>query len=241
MAEITHHKAQVFLQAAADRSLELADRSALDAHLQACKECRIYADRLEGLEASLRKAFHTRWDRYRPNLNLQAIKNPSPAKLIWNALFNQTQTLGKVSIMAALLVAYVVIVNIAGVRTPITDNETPTVLPTPNGFISNSATSPTPQIPTSLTGVTVQACKTIFYVVQANDTLESIAIRHGVTKEAILEYNPGDNNLAANTLFTGMELVIPQCESTPSRTASVPGNTLTITPLNGTILPEQRE
>jgi hypothetical protein len=105
----------------------------------------------------------------------------------------------------------------------------------------SSAISSTPSIQTVTPGVNVQTCKTDFYVVQENDTLESIAFHHRTTKEAILEYNPEDNSLAANTVFTGMEILIPVCESTPSHTASIPGNTLTTTPLKTmitTISPE---
>lgn len=241
MVEITHHKARALIQAAADQTLGPAERSTLDAHLTKCKQCRAYADHLTGLEANLRKALHTRWDTYRPNLNLQAIKHPSPAKLVWSSFFSQTHALGKVTVMAALLLGYFVIVNLIGIRTPISSDETPTALPTPNGFTSTSATSPTPSIQSALTDWTSQACKTVTYVVQENDTLASIATQHEITKETILEYNKDADSLVSNTVFTGMELVIPLCEKAPSRTASLPGSVLTITPINGTIFPDQPE
>jgi LysM repeat protein len=241
MAEITHPQARTLLESAADRSLATADRVALDAHLQKCTACRAYADSLAALEANLRKTLHARWDRYRPALNLQAILQPSPMKLAWSNLFHPTHAFGKVTLIAALFVGYFVIVNLVGIHGPGSNNETPTVLPTPNGLVSNSTTSPTPSIQTTLTDLALPACKTIYYLVEQNDTLESIALRHGITKEEILAYNPYDSNLNANTLFTGMSLRIPACEGAPSRTAKVPGNTLTITPINGTIFPEQPE
>ena len=83
----------------------------------------------------------------------------------------------------------------------------------------------------------MQACETITYIVQADDTFESIAVRHGTTKDVILEHNKMYTGfLNANRVFTGMELAIPLCNSTPSRTA-----TTTITPLRGTIYPVQPE
>lgn len=241
MVEIPHHKARELLQLAADGSLAHADRPALDAHLAVCTECRAYADRLADLEASLREALHHKWDNYRPVLNLQAIQKPSPLKLAWNNLFSQTHALGKVTAAVALLIGYFVVINLVGVRVPVVDKETPTLLPTPSGLATISPTSPTPSIQSAQADWTSQDCKTILYTVQENDTLENIAVRHGITAETILEYNKDTDSLAANTVYTGIELVIPQCGSTPSKTASLPSNLLTITPINGTILPDQPE
>lgn len=237
MIELTHQQARALLQAAADQPLPAADRSALDAHLSVCNDCNAYAAQLAGVEARLRKALHTKWDSFRPDLNLQAIKQPSPASRAWNYFFSQPQVLGKVTIMAALLLGYIAIVNLVGIRVPITENKTPTVLPTPNGFTTSFSGSPTLSAQSARTDTTTQTCDTVIYVVQENDTLESIAFQHGITKETLLGYNPSIGELAANTVITGMELAIPLCESTPSRTASLPGSALTITPMKGTLLP----
>jgi LysM repeat protein len=238
MTEITHKATHALLQAAVDRPLAATEKAALEAHLAGCKECSEYADRLANLEVTLRQALHEKWDDARPNLNLQTIKNPSAVKFLWNYLFSQTQAFGKATVIAALVLGYFVIVNLVGFRVQITNDETPTVLPTPNATALNSVISPTPSIQTSQIGKNVQACKTVLYVVQENDTLESIAVHHGTTTEAILEYNLEDNSLTAETVFTGKEIRIPRCESTPSRTASIPANLRTTTPPNGTILPE---
>lgn len=238
MTEITHQTAKQLLQVSADRPLPPVDRSALEAHLAACDDCNGYAKNLANLEVDLRSLMHRQWDAYRPSLRIQAIRKPSPVKLLWNNLFNQTQALGKLAVIAALLLGYFVIANITGVRVPIINGETATVLPTPNRENLISATSATPSIQTAITSFTSQACGTVSYIVQESDTLESIALRYGVTKEALLAYNSGDPPLAANRVFIGMELYIPVCEGTPSHTASVPSHTLT-TPRNGTLLPEQ--
>ena len=145
--------------------------------------------------------------------------------------------MGKITIVVALLLGYVVIANLFGIKMPISERETPTILPTPNALALINATSPTPSIQSTLTGSTVQACETLAYVVQADDTFEGIAVRYGTTKDAIREYNPMyASALNSNTVFTGMELLIPMCKSTPSRTA-----TTTITPLSGTIYSVQPE
>jgi LysM repeat protein len=240
MTEITHTTARALLQADADQALNLTDRSDLDAHLAVCAECDQYAQQFSGLETRLRETLHTRWDKYRPVINLQAIRDPSPLKLFWNGLFQQSQFLGKASVLAALLAGYFVLANVIGIREPLGDDTTPTVLPTPNVSVFISAISPTPSTLATLNQGT-PACQTTIYVVKENDTLDKIALQHGTTKELILEYNPDDLSLAANTVFLNMELVIPLCKGTPVHTASLPGNTLTITPVYGTILPEQPE
>jgi len=232
MLELTHQKAHALLHAAADESLGAEEKSTLDAHLAKCKECSNYAEDLTNLEIRLGRVMHAQWDIQRPDLNLQAITHPSPAKLIWNNFSSQTHALGKVTIVAVVVLGYVVIANLFGIQLPLSADETPTTVPTPSKLSLSLATSPTPSAQFALTGLTTQACETVTYVVQENDTLEYIALQYGTTKEAIQEYN----NLTSNTVFTGMELAIPLCMGTPSQTV-----TTTITPLNGTIFPAQPE
>jgi len=235
MIEITHQKAQTLLQVAADGTLGADEKSALGAHLAKCKKCRDYARELTNLEAGLRRVFHAQWDLQHPHLNLQAITHPSPVKLLWNNFLSQPNALGKVTIMAALVLGYIVIANLFGIKSPISTKETPTTVPTPSELSLALAISPTPSAQFTLTGSTTQACETIAYIVQANDTLAYIALQYGTTEETLLEYN----NLNSNTVFTGMELAIPQCDGAPSQTA-----TTTITPpndMNGTIYPTQPE
>jgi hypothetical protein len=232
MSEITHQKAQALLQAAADGSLGPDEKSALDTHLAGCEKCSAYARELADLEVNLRRVVHAYWNDQQPNLNLNAIINPPTTKLVWNNLLNHTHAMGKVTIMVTLLLGYFLIANLFGFQLSISNNETPTIAPTPNESLLFFTSSPTPSAQLTLAGLTPRNCEAVTYVVQANDTLESIAVGHGTTKEAILEYN----NLTSSTVFTGMELIIPSCKSTPSHTA-----TTTITPLNGTIFPVQPE
>jgi LysM repeat protein len=69
---------------------------------------------------------------------------------------------------------------------------------------------------------TLQACEKVIYTVQANDTLSSIANNYAVPQEAIKSYN----GLAADTVFLGMNLIIPLCERTaplgPTSTPTIP-------------------
>jgi LysM repeat protein len=83
----------------------------------------------------------------------------------------------------------------------------------------------------------MQACNVITYIVQAADSLESIALKHGTSKELIMEYN----NLRSDVIYPDMELFIPLCRSTPSHTASLPSNLITNTPIKSTLLPDNPE
>jgi LysM repeat protein len=239
MFEITHQKALVLLQSASDQRITPDEKSELDVHLEQCKECRDYAKSLANLEAGLRNALHVQWDDQQPKLDLQAIMKPTPAKLMWINFPSLTQSLGKVTIVAVLLLGYFMLANHFGIWIHGSNDETPTNLPTPNELLLPSNTSPTPSAPTQLitTKMTMQDCDIVPYTVQTTDSLESIAIEHGTSKELILEYN----NLRSDVISPNMKLFIPLCGSTPSRTASLPSNLITNTPIKGTILPDNHE
>jgi len=237
MFEITHQEARALLHAATDQKIDPGDKTVLNSHLSGCRSCSDYANSLENLEVNLRKVMHAKWDVQKPNLNVRVVIHPNPARIFWNNFMGQTHAMEKLSIVVVLVLGYILIANIVGIQSPVTREETPTPLPTPNElpvFISNS---PTPSAVIPLTETVSENCETAIYVVLANDTLESIALRHGTTEETIQEIN----NLTSNTVYTGMELAIPVCNATPSHTATTTKNTLTITPLSGTLFPTQPE
>jgi LysM repeat protein/ribosomal protein L40E len=86
---------------------------------------------------------------------------------------------------------------------------TPTAAPPPTA-IPNEATQ------------TAQACEKVPYIVQANDTLSTIAANYNVPQDAIKFYN----GLASDTVFIGNTIVIPLCERFatpgPTPTATLP-------------------
>lgn len=86
---------------------------------------------------------------------------------------------------------------------------TPTPAPPPTA-VPNEATQ------------TAQACEKVFYTVQANDTLSSIAMNYNVPQDAIKFYN----GLASDNVFIGTTLTIPLCERFatpgPTPTATLP-------------------
>ncbi len=76
--------------------------------------------------------------------------------------------------------------------------------------------SPQPSATLSEQEKTEEACDKVFYTVEANDTLSSIANTYNVSMATIKEYN----GLLNDTVFEGQNLVIPLClrEPTPGPT-----------------------
>lgn len=84
---------------------------------------------------------------------------------------------------------------------------TPTVTPFPTATLSGIE-------------ATIAACEKIIYTVEENDTLSSISTNYAVPMDAIKEFN----GMVNNTVYAGMNLVIPLCER-----AATPGPTPTPT------------
>lgn len=72
--------------------------------------------------------------------------------------------------------------------------------------------SPQPTATLSEVEKTEAACETVNYVVQANDTLSSIANTYNVTMATVREYN----GLPSDTVYEGQNLVIPLCLRRPT-------------------------
>jgi LysM repeat protein len=87
---------------------------------------------------------------------------------------------------------------------------------------------PTPTQPPAATSTleagqaTLQACDKVIYTVQDGDTLSIIAANYAVPQDAIKSYN----GLSTDTVFLGMNLIVPLCERAatpgPSPTATIP-------------------
>jgi hypothetical protein len=218
MASITHLKAQNLLQAAADSALAPLDEKSLNIHLEECKECRQYAERLNKLQDDLRRITHNRWHQINEPLSTEKVRNRS-AKV--KAQVYQFRTVGTFSVaMAVLALVFVLTINISSAM-----RNTPATISGLSLAPEKSALTPTPSIKGTVADATVKECNDIAYVVQENDTLESIAARHSVSKETIRQRN----GLAANTLTVNMVLVIPLCEGTPANSTMTPTTTTTTT------------
>ncbi|KPL06305.1 hypothetical protein AMJ86_08875 [bacterium SM23_57] len=68
--------------------------------------------------------------------------------------------------------------------------------------------SPFPTATLSGLEATLAACEKVYYTVQENDTLSSIATNYNVPIESIKEFN----GMVNNTVYSGLSIVIPLCE-----------------------------
>jgi LysM repeat protein len=219
MVSITHPKAQSLLQAAADSPLPPLDETSLNNHLAECNECRQYAKRLSTLQDNLRRITRSRWNQ---------IGEPLSAEKIRNRLVKVEAQAYNLRIMGAFSLAIVVLafVFILAINNSSTLKSIPAALSSSSLTPEESALTPTPSIKGTITDSTAKACNDIAYLVQENDTLESIAARHSVSKETIRAHN----GLATDTLFVNMVLVIPLCEAAPTNSTMTPTTTTTATP-----------
>ncbi len=213
MIEMSHQQIKNLIQAAADTSLPPKEREALNQHLSSCEECRKYAKNLDSLQASLRHMLRQRWDGQKPSLSVREIKERS------GKVASRSQmllTFGKLGLIPLLVLALFIAYRATG-----TQDNLPTVsaqtIPAPGDLLY----TPTPPARSTATKPAALACEQVTYFIQENDTLEGIAARFSVTKEAIRAFN----GMSSDTLDTRTYLIIPLCQST-----STPTTTTTITP-----------
>lgn len=72
--------------------------------------------------------------------------------------------------------------------------------------------SPLPTATLSSAEATAQACGTVPYVVQENDTLMGISLNYNISMESIKNFN----GLSSDNIMQGMQLSLPLCERKPT-------------------------
>jgi hypothetical protein len=218
---ITHEEARRLIQFKADDALNEFDNNLLEAHLSSCPECQNYKASINGLESLLRPLMQRKWNQH---------PLPLPTdKAVSRGYANFTQTVFFATRIAAMgLICIGFLFNIwqytkaPGQRSVPPSADIPLI--------------PTPSLQSTRTEPTEQTCASILYLVQSNDTLESIAHQFSVPAEKI-KYA---NNMRTETLNSSMKLSIPVCEPTPRGTPNIVRTTFTpflgsntLTPVNG--------
>jgi hypothetical protein len=219
MTSITHPKAQYLLQAAADSTLTSLDKTNLNDHLAECEECRQYAKSLSKLQNDLHRITRQRWDQISAQISAQEIKNRSA--MVEARAYN-LRTIGKFAVATAVLVLVFILVT----KVSSTMNSIPATLTNISLTPEEPILTPTPSIKETATDSAIHECDDIAYIVQENDTLESIAARHSVSIETIKRHN----GLATDALTLNTVLMIPLCERTPASSTMTPTTTITATP-----------
>lgn len=210
--DITHEAARRLIQFSLDDSITTDKRTILADHLATCEACQTYSREVREVESVLRTAMRRRW-----------LVNPLPLSL--NTIRGQTiQKTLKSTILATRLVILsmffaVLAFSIWQLGTP---NQQENAI-APVAILPN----PTPSLQATNTKDNSQVCQNIVYEVQPEDTLENLARRFAMDEESILEAN----NLEADAVRAGVELIVPICNSTPTITARPPTFTTTLAPL----------
>lgn len=205
---ISHGEAHKLIQLNTDALLDLARQRILNLHLEDCAECRGYAEGIKETETLLQHVMKRQW-------------NVQPLPLSTQSVLKQTnQKQNKSFVLATRLVAsgVVFVVFVFSIWQWTISNGSPSQSPL--------SVAPIPTPSTQLTSTKIEECKNMRYIVQKNDTLDSIASQFSLPKEIIMI----TNNMKTDQLYVNMEIILPLCNFTPTSTVRPPTSTVTHTP-----------
>jgi hypothetical protein len=209
--QITHEKAHKLIQFNSDEALSAQEKITLSAHLKDCTECRAYADDIREVESILLPVMKRQWDLQPIPLSIGAIRAKRNSKLQMNIILATRMAAIGVVFLAYIFSVWQFSVSGGGESKPLPAS----VLPVP-----------TPSTQSTSTKITFQNCDLTLYIVQENDTLESIAYQFSVSQEEIKAIN----NMKTETVSMAMKLMIPICNFTPTGTVNPTVLATTYTP-----------
>lgn len=210
--QITHEETHKLIQFNLDGALNSEEEITLAAHLKDCVECRAYAEEIKEVESILLPVMKRQWSLQPLPLSIDAIqvKRNSKTQNIMMTLVTRAAIIG-IALVAFIFSAWQFIGSDGGISNP---------------FPVSVPPIPTPSTQSTSTKIMFQNCDGIRYIVQENDTLESIAHQFSLSKEELM----AANNLTTETISTAAELVIPICNFTPTGTTHPTTLTTTYTP-----------
>ncbi len=209
--QVTHEEVRKLIQLNADHALHPQEKNILVAHLEGCPECRAYAEEIKEVENILVPLMKKQW-------NLQ------PAPLSSSVINIKGNSKIQTSLILATRTAAIGIVFLAFIFSAWQFTRSGKQLP--SQLTINIPMVPTPSAQSTTTRISSQTCAGILYVVQENDTLESIAQRFAVSKEEIM----ASNNIRTERIHVFMKLMIPVCDFTPTGTVNPTLFSTTYTP-----------
>ncbi|MDL1911626.1 LysM peptidoglycan-binding domain-containing protein [Chloroflexi bacterium CFX6] len=203
---ITHEEAHRMIQFDADKALDARGHKALDAHLDDCAECRVYAGEIREMEGILQHVMTQQWSYHPLPLSMDMVKG------------GMTKHSSRVILATRLvMIAAIFVLSVFSLWQVTRSND-------PSSPSLAALPVPTPSVQFTHTSTSVVDCEETRYTVREGETLESIAGRFSVSKEAILSANSMD----IEVVHAGMEIVIPVCGPTP--TTNPPTITITYPP-----------
>lgn len=206
--QITHAEAHNLIQLNLDRALNTEKQRLLSTHLQECKTCRAYADRMVNVETMLRQMMNKQWDQPPLPLSLDSLRSQNFIQKRANSLFGLRTVLASTILVAFAFFMWQL---------------TTTVYRSSEQFPSSVLPVPTPSSQFGTASLESSQCEWSLHKVETFDTLESIAFQYSVSKEEIMTFN----SMTSELVYESMELKIPQCNVTPTKTAHMPTTTLT--------------
>lgn len=215
----THQKFQTLLQFAADQPLAREEQRMLDRHLAECGECRKYAHGLDEVENSLRRVMQQQWNVQSKPISVATIQSRA-GRATMQPQRRTVATFGKFAFIPMLALTLFMAMT-ARMINP--QKASSGLYVTLSGTPSMVMVIPKPPASASNTLAKMQTCKQVTYMAQQNETLSGIAIKYGVSKEAIASMN----GLSTDKFETAQMLLIPICPNTPVETPTAP-NTLTL-------------
>jgi LysM repeat protein len=213
--QITHEEARRLIQFNADEALNPQQKTVLLMHIKTCLECRVYAEEIKEVESILLPVMKKEWSRRPLPLSSSALKVQTSGRLTSNILAIRT------AIISFVFVAFAV----STWQFMHSGQQVPALSPVAVSSV------PTPSAAYTSTTITTGHCDVIYYNVQANDTLAGLADQFSISKDEIMSMN----NLKTETIKTGMTLLIPSCNFTPTSTIWPTSTTTTLTPVTNSV------
>jgi LysM repeat protein len=209
--QITHEEAHKLVQFDADNALNSQERLTLSAHLSACLECRAYEGEIKALEEILLPIMKKQWNIRPVPLSISTILAKRSSKPSTSTILTTRTVAMSVVVLTFIFSIWQFTMSGERAATPLPISVPPV---------------PTPSTQSTSTKIMFQNCDGVLYTVQENDTLEGIAYQFSTSKEDLM----AANNLLAETVTTGTELIVPLCNFTPTGTTHPTILTTTYTP-----------
>jgi hypothetical protein len=211
---ITHEQAQKLIQLKMDQILGTEDSMKLSAHLHNCSECTAYAHEIKEVPNLLAPLMKRQWNVQPAPLSISALMG-NYEKVPSSTFLTMRKAAITLVVMALFFSAWQFVLS--GPRPASQLSPAIPPMPTPS--------NPTMQVIS--TQLTSENCPLASYMVQEQDTLDSIAHQFSVSEDTIVVVN----HLEATMLRPAMELEIPVCNFTPTGTFHLATFTSTLTPI----------
>ena len=213
--QITHEQARKLIQFSLDGVLQAAEKATLTAHLQDCMDCRDYVKELQEVETIVSPLLKKQWNARPIPLSIPLLTQRKSSILQASQVLTIRRTAIAFVFAALFFSAWQFVASGPSSASPV-----PLVVPLVPTPSKQSARS-------TNTKISTETCEVMVYRVQENDTLASIANRFLVPEDELMKRN----QLKTDVLNLSMELMIPICDLTPTRTTHPATFTITYTPI----------